>query len=470
MYQPTPWMITPFAVLLLAIALGPLLVPKWWLKRFPIVALGLGAVTLVYYLGFLPPEARKMVTHTAHEYVSFICLVGSLYVVSGGIHITVKGEATPFVNVVFLLIGGVLANILGTTGASMLLIRPWLRMNKYRITAHHVVFFIFIVSNVGGCLTPIGDPPLFLGYLRGIPFWWVAEHCWPMWAVGLGYLLLVFFVMDYRNYLRAPREVREHLAKPSDQWIFGGLKNLVFLGVIIGAVFVKHPVFLREALMIGAAVASYFTTAKLIHQQNEFNFHPINEVAILFAGIFATMMPALEWLQDNSGALGQLTTTLCYWGSGILSSILDNAPTYMSFLSAILGAFTNTDTVSQVQQLIASGGVGLSQAPEAVRHTYEVLQSSHPIELAAKSVDTDQIRIACLLSVDKLNQLIVAISIGAVFFGANTYLGNGPNFMVKAIADHQKVHSPSFLGYVWKFALPIMTPMLVLVWWLFFRH
>ena len=169
----------------------------------------------------------------AHEYVSFIALIGSLFVVSGGIHINVKGEATPLKNVLFLLIGAIVANLLGTTGASMLLIRPWIRMNKYRITAHHIVFFIFIVSNVGGCLTPIGDPPLFLGYLKGIPFWWVAEHCWPMWATGVGCLLAMFYVVDRLNFRRAPARVRE-TETAHEQWRFDGLANIVFLAVILG--------------------------------------------------------------------------------------------------------------------------------------------------------------------------------------------------------------------------------------------
>src|ERR1041384_758488 len=213
---PNPWMILPFGLLLVAIALAPLFFADWWSKHYHKVVCALGAITLGYYLFGL--QAHQRVLHTAHEYVSFIALIGSLYVVSGGIHISVKGEATPFVNVIFLTIGALIANVLGTTGASMLLIRPWLRMNKYRITAHHVVFFIFIVSNVGGCLTPIGDPPLFLGYLQGIPFWWVAEHCWPIWAVGVGVLLAMFYLVDQGNYLRAPKRVREKLAEPHDVW------------------------------------------------------------------------------------------------------------------------------------------------------------------------------------------------------------------------------------------------------------
>src|SRR5215213_7043344 len=259
-YEPAVWAAAPFAILLAMIALGPLFFEHWWLKHYVKIAFGLAAITLGYYLFGLPHAARHTVVHTAIEYVSFIALIGSLFVVSGGIHINVKGEATPHVNVLFLLVGAVVANVLGTTGASMLLIRPWLRMNKYRVTAHHVVFFILLVSNVGGCLTPIGDPPLFLGYLKGVPFWWVFEHCWPMWAVGMAFLLAVFFVLDYRNYLKAPRRVRETLAEPHDQWRFDGLINLVFLAIILGAVFIESPPFLREALMLAAAIGSYFAT------------------------------------------------------------------------------------------------------------------------------------------------------------------------------------------------------------------
>ena len=422
----TPWMILPFGVLLALIAIGPLFFARWWARHYPKLSFGLGAITLAYYLFWLPPKATSNALHTAAEYVSFIALIGSLFVVSGGIHITVKGEATPLANLRFLFIGALLANVLGTTGASMLLIRPWLRVNKYRVTAHHVVFFIFIISNVGGCLTPIGDPPLFLGYLKGIPFWWVLQHCWPMWAVGLGILLATFYIVDSGNYLRAPTLVRQELAKPPDQWRFEGLGNSFFLAVILGAVFINQPPFLREVLMILAAAGSYLTTRKSVHEANHFNFHPIQEVAILFAGIFATMMPALDWLEFNANKLNHPSPALFYWASGSLSSVLDNAPTYLTFLSATLGALTST------------GGSGEAQVAQ-------LLNSAHQ------------------------NKYIVAISIGAVFFGANTYIDNGPNFMVKSIAEQQKVHTPTFLGFVFKFTMPCMLPMLAVVWWLFFR-
>jgi Na+/H+ antiporter NhaD/arsenite permease-like protein len=464
--QPNPWMILPFVLLLAGIALGPLIAADWWSKHYPKVALSFAAVTLVYYLIGL--RASDTVLRTGIEYVSFIALIGSLFVISGGIHITVKGEATPLANVVYLGIGAVVANLLGTTGASMLMIRPWLRMNKYRITAHHVVFFIFIVSNVGGCLTPIGDPPLFLGYLKGIPFWWVAEHCWPMWAVGVGALLLVFFVIDTNNYLRAPKAVRAQLAEPADQWRFQGLLNLVFLALVLVAVFIQRPVFLREALMVAAACGSFFATRPAIHAANHFSFHPINEVAILFIGIFATMMPALDWLETNARLMGEPNAAFFYWTSGSLSGVLDNAPTYLSFLKAISGAFVHPDTVSQVQHLLQTNGA-LAHSSGPVQETLAGLQKYFPAAVRAGTVDRDQIETAFLLGNNAFNRYIVAVSIGAVFFGATTYIGNGPNFMVKSIADHQKVHTPGFLGYIGRYTLPVMLPVLLVVWGLFFR-
>jgi Na+/H+ antiporter NhaD/arsenite permease-like protein len=469
---PNPWMIIPFAVLLGTIALAPLVAGKWWAKHYPKVALSLGAITLCYYLFGL--HAYTRVLHVAHEYVSFIALIGSLFVVSGGIHINVKGEATPATNVLFLLFGAIIANVLGTTGASMLLIRPWIRMNKYRITAHHIVFFIFIVSNIGGCLTPIGDPPLFLGYLKGVPFWWVAEHCWPMWALGLGVLLSMFFVVDTINFRRAPKAVRA-IETAQETWRFDGTANIFFLLVILGSVFINSPIFLREALMIGAAVGSYFTTKKSVHESNDFNFHPIQEVAILFIGIFCTMIPALDWLQQNATQVlgASPKPAMFYWSSGILSSVLDNAPTYLSFLSAIFGSCIDPQMVTHIQQILQTHGeyyaAAISTEPEAVRNTFAAMQKFYPQLIASGAMDVEHIDMAFLLGNQSFNMYIVAISIGAVFFGAATYIGNGPNFMVKAIADQQKINTPSFLGYVFRFSLPYLLPMLVVIWLMFFR-
>ncbi|HKP39304.1 MAG TPA: sodium:proton antiporter [Pyrinomonadaceae bacterium] len=467
-YTPPPLLILPFIALLALIALGPLLFPIWWGKHYPKAAFGLAAITLCYYLFFLPPTARETVQHTAFEYLGFIALIGSLYVVAGGIHINVKGEATPGKNVLFLAIGAIASNLLGTTGASMLMIRPWIRMNKYRVTAHHIVFFIFIVSNVGGCLTPIGDPPLFLGYLKGIPFFWVAEHCWPMWLVGTGLLLLMFYAVDRKNYVKAPRAVRAEAAEPPDVFRVQGLPNMLFLALVLLAVFL--PPFIREGVMLIAALGSWFCTHEHIHKANHFDFHPIKEVAILFIGIFATMMPALDWLQRNAHAFGTPTPALYYWGTGILSSTLDNAPTYLSFLSAAFGSFVDDQAITQILHLVQSGSVDLSSASEQVRAAYGGLQKYYPAALAAKTVSREQVEMAFLLGNAGLNQYIVAISVGAVFFGANTYIGNGPNFMVKAIADQQKVHTPTFLGFIFRYTLPYMLPILLLIWLIFFRH
>ena len=407
----------PFALLLGTMAIAPVLAPRWWLKHYAKISLGLGAVTAGYY--FFGLRDTHSLGTAEHEYFSFITLVGALFVVSGGIHIRVQGEATPARNVIFLLVGALAANLFGTTGAAILLIRPWIRMNQHRVAAHHVVFFIFIVANVGGCLTPIGDPPLFLGYLQGVPFWWVAKNCWPPWLVANGLLLGIFYAFDRKNFLRAPRAVRDR-ETARETWQFDGLPNLFFLAVILASVFVEKPFFLREGLMLAAAVGSYFTTKKSIAAANDFNFHPIREVAVLFAGIFATMIPALAWLNHHSAALlGQNPSPgIFFWGTGALSAGLDNAPTYLGFLGALQGV---TDT-ADIAALLASHG-------------------AH----------------------------ILAISLGAVFFGAATYIGNGPNFMVKAIAEQNGVRMPSFLEFIQKFSLPFLLPVLAIVWLLFFR-
>jgi Na+/H+ antiporter NhaD/arsenite permease-like protein len=464
-----PWMMLPFGALLGMIALAPLLCGVWWGRHYPKVAFGLAMVALLYY--FFGLHAAPRVWHTAHEYLSFIALVGSLYIVSGGIHINIRGEATPGVNTLFLLIGGVLANFLGTTGASMLLIRPWLRMNRHRAGAYHVIFFIFLVSNVGGCLTPIGDPPLFLGYLMGIPFWWVAEHCLLMWATGMGMLLAMFYFVDRRERQRTPNPTPASSGQTG--WHIKWGYNIFFLAVIISAVFVNSPPFLREGLMLGAALGSWFTTSKSVHESNQFNFHPIREVAILFAGIFATMMPALDWLEGNAGHLSGANTSFFYWGCGSLSSLLDNAPTYLCFLKAISARLVDMDTVHQVSHLIQTHGSDLAGVTgphsEEIRQTWAALQKYYSARLAAGTVGINEIQVASLLGHPGNNGYIVAISVAAVFFGANTYIGNGPNFMVKSIADQQKVPTASFLNYVFKFTLPCMLPVLLVVWWFFFH-
>ncbi len=307
-YEPNPWMILPFALWLVLVALVPHFFLPWWLKHYWKLALLFGAVTIGYYLFALPPGASQTVVHTAHDYFSFVVLIASLYAVSGGIHLDLQGAGEPKWNVCFLALGGLLANVLGTTGASMLLIRPWLRFNRSRIAAHHIVFFIFIVSNIGGGLTPIGDPPLLIGYLKGVPFWWVLRHCWLPWLASMALLLGLFYFFDRRPRTSQP-------AEKIHESISGGWVNLGFLAIIVAAVFVSQPWFLREGLMLAAAAGSYLMTGKKIHQENEFRFDPILEVIVIFFGIFATMMPALDLLQSNAQSiLGEIPRPVWFIG------------------------------------------------------------------------------------------------------------------------------------------------------------
>jgi Na+/H+ antiporter NhaD/arsenite permease-like protein len=415
---PSAWMIIPFVLMLLCIALMPFLHARWWQRHYAKIAVGLGLFTAGYYVIVLQDGAHML--EVAHEYASFIALVGSLFVVAGGIHIRVRGESTPLRNTLFLAAGALLANFIGTTGAAMLMIRPWIRMNKYRITAFHVVFFIFIVANTGGALTPIGDPPLFLGYLRGVPFFWSVVNLWPAWAFVLGVLLAAFYVMDRINFRRAPEVVRE-LETGYEKFRIDGQRNFFFIALILAAVFLASP--WRELLMAGAAAGSWYLTPRSVHESNHFDFHPIKEVAWLFFGIFGTMVPALDYLQAHADKLGIGSPGEFYLATGLLSSCLDNAPTYLAFLAAGLG-----------QQ-------GLS------------LKSTADVALFAAEHTTT----------------LAAISLGAVFFGAATYIGNGPNFMVKSIAEHAKVRTPTFFGYLLRYTLPVLLPLLILTAWLFLR-
>jgi Na+/H+ antiporter NhaD/arsenite permease-like protein len=283
----------------------------------------------------------------------------------------------------------------------------------------------------------------------------------------------MFYLFDRRNYLRAPKAVREQLAEPSDVWKFQGTTNLFFLGVILGAVFITDPPFVREVIMFAAAFGSYWTTAKSIHEANHFNFEPIWEVAILFVGIFATMMPALDWLQAHASDLGRPGPSFFYWATGTLSSCLDNAPTYLSFVSTGLGAFVDPEVAAQTLAHIQTHGADLSaltgeHAPK-IQAALAALAAHNPAHLAARTPSFDEVQIAMLLADPLATRSLIAISIGAVFFGAATYIGNGPNFMIKTIADQKRIRTPTFLGYVFKYSVPFLLPMLALVWLLFFR-
>lgn len=423
--------IAPFALLLLLIAIMPLSpasIKHWWEKYYPHVSLGLAGLIAAYYLLGKPLGAGALL-HTGEDYVSFICLIGSLYVVAGGIHIRVKGGATPWDNVLFLAVGAVMANFIGTTGASMVLIRPWIRMNRVRISAYHIAFFIFVVSNVGGALTPIGDPPLFLGYLRGVPFFWLVEHVLVRWLFTVGAIIGVFYFIDRRSFHRMPADLQHRAEDQHDHWRLEGKRNLAFLLAIIGAVFLPDTYFIREIVMCGAGAASWYFTPKQLHEQNAFNFGPIKEVALLFVGIFVTMLPALDYLRAHGSEFGITNPMHYYLASGALSSVLDNAPTYVNFLEL-------AQTTAQ------------AQAPQA---------------FAAAHLTPDG---GTLALIGHQPLFVVAVSMGAVFFGAMTYIGNGPNFMVKAIAHEAGVHTPSFFGYIFKYSLPVLLPILTFSGWL----
>ena len=418
---PGSWLLLPFLVQLLAIALMPFLALHWWERNLPKVSLLLGGVVIAYYLFAVQGNVRLL--GALHEYAGFIILMAALFIVAGGLHIGVKGEATPLRNVAFLLFGTLLANVIGTTGASMLLIRPWVRMNRYRITGFHTVFFIFLISNVGGGLTPIGDPPLFLGFLRGVPFWWTLEHLWRPWVLVVILLSAIFFLMDRENFLRAPVVVRKRETR-SEEWSIDGLGNLLPLTAILGAVFLMTP--WREIVMSAAALLSWYLTPRLIHEKNNFSFAPIREVAWIFLGIFATMIPALDYLEYHADSLAQtlgMGSFHFYYLTGILSSLLDNAPTYLAFLSVELGMHGGSVT-----------------NPEDVLR----IATQDPAHL-------------------------IAISMGAVFFGAMSYIGNGPNFMVKSIVAESGVKTPDFFEYILRYSLPILLPVLALAGWFFLR-
>lgn len=402
--------VTPFVLMLLAIAILPLAVPHWWepnRNKF-FVAVVLGIPVLWLYLGRRPHALLE----TAEEYVSFILLLASLYVISGGIRLSGDLEATPLTNTTFLAVGAVLASFLGTTGASMLLIRVLLQTNRERTRVRHtVIFFIFLVSNIGGLLTPLGDPPLFLGYLRGVPFTWTFR-LWLPWLLAVGLLLLTYFIWDSVLHPREPiAAIRRDRSLFEPLRLRGTLNLLWLLGIVLAVAFLRQP--WRELVMASLTGLSLWATPWTIRRANGFTAYPITEVAVLFFGIFLTMMPALELLRARGGELGVREPWQFFWASGLLSSFLDNAPTYLTFLALAQGL------------RLADEVVGIP------------------------------------------NAILAGISIGSVFMGANSYIGNAPNFMVKSIAEEAGVRMPSFFGYMVYSAL-ILVPLYLAYTWLFF--
>jgi Na+/H+ antiporter NhaD/arsenite permease-like protein len=417
--------------MLLAIAVLPLVARHWWEsnRNKTLVSALLGLPVLLLYLGRDPAA----LVHAAEEYVSFIVLLGSLYAIAGGIVLRLGVVATPLANTGLLAVGAALASLIGTTGASMLLIRPLLRINQTRAQVWHtVVFFIFIVSNVGGLLTPLGDPPLFLGYLRGVPFAWTFR-LWLPWLVTVSLLLAIYFVWDSIQRAREagpapahgdarsagtlpPADARSpgtaaREAERSPRISVRGAPNALGLGAVVLAVaFLGTP--WRELAMAAAAALSFWLTPRALRVENRFTAHPIVEVAVLFVGIFLTMVPALDLLRTHGVALGVREPWQFFWVGGVLSSVLDTAPTYLTFFAM-------------------AQGLGLPD---------EVVGMSHAV--------------------------LAGLSLGTVFMGANTYIGNAPNFMVKAIAEEAGVPMPTFLGYA-VYAAAVLIPVYAGVTFLF---
>jgi Na+/H+ antiporter NhaD/arsenite permease-like protein len=420
------WTVVPFLILLLSIAITPLAAPAFWDKNLNKLLVSIGLSIPV--LAVVVPSAPHLLVESLVDYFSFIVLLGSLFIISGGIFIRGEYAGTPLVNTVLLLIGALLANVIGTTGASMLMIRPYLRANHARQhQAHLVVFFIFIVSNIGGLLTPLGDPPLFLGFLRGVPFQWTLT-LFPVWAATLGIVLMIFNLYDQYIFFKDDVAVHGALAErvlPRRRLEIRGKRNFLYLlGVMAAAVlsgYFSWPKGIQEVLMISMAVLSWYTTPKHIHEANHFHFHPILEIAVLFIGIFVTMIPALQILNVRAPQFGLRLPWQYFWMSGTLSSFLDNAPTYLTFTA------------------MASGIVGGS----------------------AESLKG-------LLGSDLGRALLRAVSCGSVFMGANSYIGNGPNFMVKSLAEHAKVKMPTFGGYL-LYSGAILIPTFIIVTLIFFR-
>ena len=411
------WPITlPFVILLMAIALAPLIAQHHWERHYHKLCVALAGIVCLYHLFIVKQSAR--VVHAGIDYATFMVVVGSFFVVAGGIHLRVKSPSGAMRNTLFLFVGALLGNLIGTIGASMLLIRPWIAMNRSRVAPMHIAFFIFLVSNIGGALLPVG-PPLFLGFLKGVPFGWTLQNCWRQWLITVAIVLAVFFVLDLVNLRARKRAIHE---SEITQWRCDGAQNFAFLFALLAALIAVRPGW-REPLMALIALGSYFATPQRIREANNFTWAPLKEVGWLFLGIFGTMIPVLEFMERSAGKLGLDSDLTFFWASGFLSALLDNAPTYLAFFASALGL-----------------------------HGYDLNDSSHVVRFISEN-----------------GRELIAISLGATFFGALTYIGNAPNLFVKTIAEHARVPTPSFVGYIWKFAMPILIPIFVVISILFFR-
>jgi Na+/H+ antiporter NhaD/arsenite permease-like protein len=437
------WTLVPFALMLLGVAILPLACGHWFEhnRNKAIFAAVLGVPTIIYLLVRFGDTGLHLTGKTVEEYISFIILLVALFAISGGIYLTGNAIATPRHNLAYLALGAVLANFIGTMGASMVLIRPLLKANSDRTYSRHtMIFFIFAVSNIGGMLTPLGDPPLFLGFLNEVPFEWTLR-LWPQWLLTVGLVLLVYMALEIYYYRKEPREALCRDAADYVPMRIKGWINVIPLALVIATVACSKYLgeageaigfpFVREVILVILAIISLRICPRAPRLANVFKWAPMIEVAVLFAGIFATMIPALALLEARGAALGLTQPWQYFWASGGLSSFLDNAPTYLTFTS-----------VAQGQMAEASGqvfaNVGALTSPEVI--------SSLGFSPA---------------------QFLAAISCGAVMMGANTYIGNAPNFAVKCIAESHGVKMPSFFGYM-AYSCAVLLPIFAIVTVIFF--
>lgn len=443
------WSMIPFGLMLLMIAIGPLIAEHWWEKNLNklIVSLVLGVpVAVCLIIGGMMHELEHQIFF---DYVPFIILLLALFVITGGIHFSGDLKAKPWVNTCFLGLGWILASFMGTTGAAMLLIRPVIETNQQRkYKVHTILFFIALVANCGGLLTPLGDPPLFMLFLRGASFTWFLKLV-PEWAFTGLILLLIYFCFDTYYYKREHWTALSADAREATPLVTKGKINFLYLiGVILAVAFINEGTipqmaddpqtgyhaplwlkYLREIVLLSLTWLSLYTTNKEVRfKDNKFTWTPIVEVAVLFLGIFTTMTPALAYLKAHAADLGFTHAWQFYYSTGLLSSFLDNTPTAVAFHG------------------VASG------LPES-------------LEAAASGllVHADGVVNGTTFVAGIPELLLKAISLGAVMFGAMTYIGNGPNFMVKAIAEESGIKMPSFFGYMIKFSLIILLPVYILV-------
>ena len=408
------WTLLPFPLLVLAIAVFPMVMPhRWEKRRFQIAVILLCTLPVVGYE--LTCGRVTQVLEGGKGYLAFVITLGALFTTSGGIHLRGDIEATPRNNVLFLLVGALLASLIGTTGASMLLIRPLLKTNHQRAhRAHLVPFFILIVANAGGLLLPLGDPPLLVGYIMGVPFFWTLR-LFPIWLLYLASFLITFYVVEKRAHAREARSALAADRAEIEPLALLGRRNIAYLLAIVPAALL--PEGFREVALLAIALLSFFTTPKTVHDANSFSFGPILEVAIIFAGLFLCLGPVEVSLAEAAPHFPIQAAWQLFWGSGLLSSVLDNAPTYTAFAALARGL---------------------------AHHSAELVAGIDPIKLAA-------------------------ISAGSVVMGATTYIGNGPNLMVKAVAERERYAMPSF-GRYFVFAFTTMLPAHLVVtaalWWL----